>query len=72
MGQWTEEAWAGGAGDQGCLDLQRGEWEGWCWRQVDSGVAPPNSGHSASTCLAGHGEAVSRPWAASLVALPSP
>lgn len=27
--------------------------------------SPPNSGPSASVCLAGHGEALSLPWAAS-------
>lgn len=32
---------------------------------MDSGVAPPDPGHTASMCLAGHGEATSWLWAAS-------
>lgn len=42
-----------------------GEGQGWCWRQVDSGVAPPDPGHAAHLCLAGHAEATSWLWAAS-------
>lgn len=39
VAQLGEEA-CGGVGDRGCLDFQRRECQGCCWRQVESGIAP--------------------------------